>query len=84
MITMLGQIAAEFYLVPLATHRSTDLSELMATIDFGPTPVRRCGSLRGALHLVKREARHYHDPIIVIVGSHYLVGEYLKRIDGHG
>jgi dihydrofolate synthase/folylpolyglutamate synthase len=73
----LGRIARGYHLVPLKTKRSIDLRQLMAGIDFGSIPVRRHGSLDAAYgRLLKTSSR---DDIIAIVGSHYLVGEFLER-----
>ena len=77
MVDALREIAERFWLVPLATHRSTDLDELLATIDFGDTPIRRMRSLRQAVDSLAKQTQP--DDIVLIVGSHYLVGEYLEK-----
>jgi len=77
MFNLLGGIAEEFHLVPLKTHRRTDLSTLLAQTDFHGVPVRRCRSLRSALDRLLKSCRR--DDIIVVAGSHYLVGEYLEK-----
>ncbi|HOP07537.1 MAG TPA: folylpolyglutamate synthase/dihydrofolate synthase family protein [candidate division Zixibacteria bacterium] len=78
MIDSLKEIALSFSLVPLQTSRSIDMRELIKTIDFGPIPYKRYGSLWTAhRHLLKSCDP---DDIILVVGSHYLVGEFLGKI----
>ena len=76
MIDALTELASEFCLTPLKTHRSVSPRELMQTIDWRGVPVRRFGSLRSACETVVKNAST--DDIILVVGSHYLVGEYLQ------
>lgn len=74
---LLTEIAESFALVPLKTKRSVDLVELAARINWRGRPFRRYGSLGSAWsHLLKKCCT---DDIIVVVGSHYLVGEFLQR-----
>jgi dihydrofolate synthase/folylpolyglutamate synthase len=77
MIDSLAEIAEDFHLVPLATHRSTDIRHLTDTLDFRGRPVQRRGSLTSAWRKVLSESGP--DDIIAIVGSHYLVGEFLQK-----
>jgi len=77
MVDALRKIAERFWLVPLATHRSIDLDELLATIDFGEIPIRRMRSLRQAIDSLARQIPP--DDVVLVVGSHYLVGEYLEK-----
>jgi len=76
MFDTLSTIAREYALTPLKTHRSVSPAELQRTIDWKGMPVRRFGSLRSACDTVVKNA--LTDDIILVVGSHYLVGEYLK------
>ena len=75
MFDALAAIADEYYLVPLATHRSTAPEELLERVDFRSVPCRCFKSLRAGLRQANQVAGA--DDIIVVVGSHYLVGEYL-------
>ena len=77
MITSLSRIARHFSVVPLASRRTTDLNELMRQINWRGVPVRRFGSLKGAYNHVAKNA--LADDIIVIVGSHFLVGEFIQK-----
>lgn len=77
MFDALSPIASEYWLVPLKTHRSTVLDDLIRNIDFRGVAVRPCRNLAAAWSaLVKPAGTH---DIIPIIGSHYLVGEYLSR-----
>lgn len=76
MFDALAEIASEYCLTPLKTHRSVSPMELQQIIDWHGVPVRRFGSLRSACHTVVKNAAT--DDIILVVGSHYLVGEYLQ------
>ncbi|MGH8016402.1 MAG: bifunctional folylpolyglutamate synthase/dihydrofolate synthase, partial [Candidatus Zixiibacteriota bacterium] len=73
----LSEIAAEYVLVPLRTKRSADAQKLLRKIDFRGVPARRCGTLAGAFQYVTKKADS--DDIICVVGSHYLVGEFLEK-----
>ncbi len=77
MFDILSKIASAYALVPLKSHRSVDLPELIKTIEFGAVPYRRYGSLTAAFnYLTKKQCS---DDIICVVGSHYLVGEFLEK-----
>ncbi len=77
MIDHLAQVADRFWLVPLATGRSVDTAELEREINWHGVPVTRCAKLETAWHRLLKIARS--DDIIAVIGSHYLVGEYLSR-----
>ncbi|MFH1688481.1 MAG: folylpolyglutamate synthase/dihydrofolate synthase family protein [bacterium] len=77
MFNHLASIATSYALVPLATHRSVDLHEMIADTDFSGVPWRRFGSLRTGYPKLASQATS--DDIILVVGSHYLVGEFIKR-----
>ncbi len=77
MFDALSAIASEYWLVPLSTHRSVPIRDFLQNIDFRGLTVHSCGSLSEAFGtLVKPAGRR---DIIPVVGSHYLVGEYLGR-----
>jgi len=74
---LLSEIASEYALAPLKTRRSADLAELTKTIDFREIPARRFGSFSAAFNYLTKKAGS--DDIICVVGSHYLVGEFLEK-----
>ena len=78
MITSLSRIARHFSVVPLASRRTADLNELINQINWKGIPVSRFGSLKGAYNHVAKTA--LADDIIIIVGSHFLVGEFMQKI----
>jgi dihydrofolate synthase/folylpolyglutamate synthase len=75
MFDSLSQVAESFALVPLRTRRSSEVSELLTTIDWQGIPVRRERNVWVAYKRLLNSVRP--DDIIVIIGSHYLVGEFL-------
>ena len=76
-VRSLSSIAKGFSLVPLKSRRSTDIRELMTDLDWKGVPVRKYGRLGTAYsHLLKSADS---GDIISIVGSHYLVGEFLRN-----
>ncbi len=77
MFDALSTVASEYWLVPLRTHRAVPNTEFLEQIDFKGVPVRNCRSLQAAWSALVKPAGP-HD-IIPVVGSHYLVGEYLGR-----
>lgn len=77
MFDLWGELTNSFHLVPLATHRSTDLDELIGSIDWRSHEVIRHKSLRAAYKKVLKNSEN--DDIIIIVGSHYLVGEFFNK-----
>jgi dihydrofolate synthase / folylpolyglutamate synthase len=77
MIDHLAQVAECFWLVPLKSGRSVDVKELQRSLDWHGVPLVQCGKLDTAWHqLLKITAP---DDIIAVIGSHYLVGEYLSK-----
>ncbi|MBI5267449.1 MAG: hypothetical protein HY851_09485 [candidate division Zixibacteria bacterium] len=77
MLDALSSVASEYHLVRLKSHRSIDLGETIRSVDFRGVPVRTYRTLGAALTaLVKRTDS---DDIIPVIGSHYLVGEFLGR-----
>ncbi len=76
-IDVLAPIAREFHLVPLPTKRTTDTKELEAGLNWNGVPlIRSAGLETGWRKLLKRTTP---DDTICILGSHYLVGDYLKK-----
>jgi dihydrofolate synthase/folylpolyglutamate synthase len=76
-VDALGRIASCFSLVPLRSRRTVDLTDLLKLVNWHNIPARRFGRLRTAYtHLLKTSGP---DDIISIVGSHYLVGEFLQN-----
>jgi len=73
----LSEITDEYFLVPLNTRRSTDIGELLREINWRNITVKKYGNLDRAYLKVLNSARP--DDIINIIGSHFLVGEYLKK-----
>jgi len=77
MIDHLAKIAAEFRLTPLPTGRSVDPRELETTLNWHGTPVLRCARFETAYRRLLKQTGP--DNIIAVIGSHYLVGEYLRK-----
>ena len=78
MLDSLSKIAEEYVVVPLRSHRTVDVENLMAEINWRQIPCRRAGSLSTAFHRVRKSCRS--DDIIVVIGSHFLVGEFLEKV----
>jgi dihydrofolate synthase / folylpolyglutamate synthase len=77
MFDALSQVAAEYRLVKLKTRRSANPREFLSDIDFQGVPAQKVSSLDTAMRsLTKRLTK---DDIIVVIGSHYLVGEFLEK-----
>lgn len=73
----LSKIAASYALVPLNNKRSTDLNELIIQIDFKKVPYKKFGSLKTAYSKLMKSVSP--DDIIIIIGSHFLVGEFMDK-----
>lgn len=73
----LGKIASDFAIVPLNTKRGTDLDEMINQIDFKAIPYRKYGSLSSAYKSLMKTSQP--DDIIIIIGSHFLVGEFFEK-----
>ena len=79
MFDALSSIAGEYALVPLKSHRTTPLGELMERTNWRGIKVRRFSSLEAAYkRLLKQSAS---DDIISVIGSHYLVGEFFDKFN---
>ncbi len=76
MFDALRHITHRYYLVPLKTHRSSDIDELIRQINWRGVPVKRCAGLRSAYNKLAKDCSA--DDIIAVVGSHYLVGEFFQ------
>jgi dihydrofolate synthase/folylpolyglutamate synthase len=77
MIDHLARIASEFRLTPLPTRRSMSPRELETTLNWHRVPVVRCARFETAYRKLLKQAGP--DDIIAVIGSHYLVGEYLSK-----
>lgn len=80
MFDSLRIVAREYFLVPMKTHRSVPPAVMEKSVDFKGVLTHRCGSLEAAVRSLERECSQ--DDIIVVIGSHYLVGEYIQSY-GH-
>lgn len=78
MFNSLSRIASSYALVPLQTKRSIDMKEMERTLNWRGIERRRFGSVRTAYRRVLKNSAS--DDIIVVIGSHYLVGEFLTMI----
>lgn len=77
MFDLLSEICTDYSLVPLSTRRSTNLNDLIGSIDFGDVPYKKYGRLETAYKSIVKRCKA--DDIIVIIGSHYLVGEFFEK-----
>jgi dihydrofolate synthase / folylpolyglutamate synthase len=77
MFDFFAPLTKEYMLIPLKTHRSMPPRELLATINFHGVPTNRAPDLPKAYNRLLRQADP--DDIIVVAGSHYLVGEFLQK-----
>jgi len=77
MIDYLARIASEFRLTRLPTNRSVDPGELEATMNWRGVPVMKSARFETAYRCLSKQSGP--DDIIAVVGSHYLVGEYLSK-----
>ncbi|MCB2229705.1 hypothetical protein KQH82_03245 [bacterium] len=78
MFDQLSRIAESYALVPLHTARTIDIREIMQTLKWRDVERKRFGSLTTAYRQVLKNADS--DDIIIVIGSHYLVGEFLTMI----
>jgi dihydrofolate synthase/folylpolyglutamate synthase len=79
MFSLLSQIALEFHLVPLKTKRSVDMNELISMVNFADVPLFPERGLRSTYNRLLKKCGN--DDIIIIAGSHYLVGEFLEKFE---
>jgi len=77
LVDLLAGVTAQFWLVPLASRRSVDTAELERCLDWKGVPVRRLGRLGTACAKLQKQVNA--DDIVAVIGSHYLVGEYLGK-----
>jgi dihydrofolate synthase / folylpolyglutamate synthase len=75
---LLAPLAAKILLVPVASERTADVAGLAAVCRSAnpAADIFACASLAGALQ------RAETDPLVVVTGSLYLVGEALERLGG--
>lgn len=74
---LLSKVTRDYCLVPLDTKRTMTPNDLIETIDFKGLPVTKAGSVATAFGRLTNKAAV--DDIICVVGSHYLVGEFLFK-----
>ncbi len=77
MIDSFSSITSEFNLLPLKTRRSMPPRQLIGTMNFRSVPIHVSANLDAAYRRLLH--RSGPDDIIVVAGSHYLVGEYLQK-----
>ncbi|KAA3636014.1 MAG: bifunctional folylpolyglutamate synthase/dihydrofolate synthase, partial [Calditrichaeota bacterium] len=66
---LLAKISLQYNIVPLSTKRSTDINELIRSIDFKNVPVKKYGRLETAYKSVVKTSSNAD--IIIVIGSHY-------------
>lgn len=77
MFNSLSKVAESYALVPLKTGRSTNLDELVRSIDWKDIPFKKHGSLKAAYSNTLRHSER--GDVVAIIGSHYLVGEFFDK-----
>ena len=77
MFNQLAKIAERYAITPLSTKRTIDVDELLNTLDFKGIPISSFKSLGAAYNNLLKNCST--DDILIILGSHYLVGEFFKR-----
>lgn len=80
-IDLMARVASRFWLVSLGTKRTVDTADLARELDWHGVPVVRRSRLTTAWSAAVRQASA--NDIIAIIGSHFLVGEYLERFGKH-
>ncbi len=76
MFDALAPIAASYTLVRMKTKRSVEPSEVIATTHWHGVPVTGAASLGAAYRKLLKSLGP--DDILPVIGSHYLVGEFLE------
>lgn len=77
MVDAFAPIARHVQIVPLKTKRSTPAAELMNGLDWHDLSVGKSAQLETGYRKVLKLARA--DDTICVIGSHYLVGEFLLK-----
>lgn len=77
MLDLLSRVARSYALVPLATKRTTDIDDLIKQLDWQAIPLQRFGRLRTAYNKLLKSSGP--NDIISVIGSHFLVGEFLEE-----
>jgi len=75
-LKMLFEISSEFALVSLKSKRTADVGKLISETNFKDIPVSKFGSVGPAFRNLRKHAGF--DDIITIIGSHYLIGEFVN------
>ncbi|MBD3258947.1 hypothetical protein GF377_10975 [candidate division GN15 bacterium] len=81
MIDAFGTITRHFQVVPLNTKRSVSVKDLVKQLDWRGVSVDHSARLETGWRKVLKSASN--DDTICVIGSHYLVGEFLK-VNGYG
>ena len=76
MIDSLSKITRHFQVVPLKTKRSMSVKELVEGLEWRNVPVAHSAKLESGYRRVLKLAEA--DDTICVIGSHYLVGEFLQ------
>lgn len=77
MFNLLSKISKYYALVPLSTKRSTDVSEMIRQIDFKSVLLRRFAKIESGYNAILKMTNR--NDIIIVIGSHYLVGEFFEK-----
>ncbi len=74
---LLSKISFYYALVPLSTKRSTDVSEMIKQIDFKSVLLKRFAKIESGYNAILKMTNS--TDIIIVIGSHYLVGEFFEK-----
>lgn len=77
MFNLLSKISSFYALVPLSTKRTTDVSEMIQQIDFKSVPLKRFAKIESGYNAILKMTNQ--NDIIIVIGSHYLVGEFFEK-----
>lgn len=73
----LSEITREYILVPLNNRRSVRPEEMAATINFRRIPISTYPSMKSGYRKLLKGSRS--DDVIIVIGSHFLVGEFYEE-----
>ncbi len=76
---LLSRISTYYALVPLSTKRSTDVAEIIKQIDFKAVPCKKYGKIESGYNAILKMTNR--NDIIIVIGSHYLVGEFFEKFN---
>ena len=82
MFDKLGGIAKKINIVPLSTRRSVDLDEMIENIHWRKSKIKKYATLKTAYKNCLKNS--FSDDIIIIIGSHYLIGEFFEKYKNYG